>query len=419
MLRPILIASILLSILSLCVAATRLHAEDTWSRFRGPNGVGAVESPVFPAKWTEKDYRWKTQLPGIGYSSPVVWGDRIYITSGLEEDATLLIFSLNAKTGEIVWQQKILSETHSKHNLNCYASSTPAVDEQHLYVALAHPKMLSLVALEKSQGKEVWRRDFGPFLSQHGFGASPIVYEDLVILPNDQDSESSVIAVDRTTGKTRWQAPRRTQSAGFSTPMIYRPDGGSPQLVLTSWSHGFSGLDPKTGKTLWELPVLKFRVVGSPMEAAGLIVAAAGVGGVGRQTVAVQPGVPEKGVAAREVYSIEQKAVPLPYVPTPVAKGDLLFLLHDKGVISCVDAASGNLIWKERIGGDYFSSPIRVGDRLYCVSREGDMLVFAASKKYELLAKFPLGEKSNSTPAVAGDTMYLRTNTHLMALPAK
>jgi len=385
----------------------------SWARFRGPNGSGIEETADLPLPWTDKDYRWKVQLPGTGYSSPVVRGERVFVTSANEEDGTLFVQCLKAPSGEQLWKQTFPSTTYRMHKFNSYASSTPPADERYLYVTWATPKSYVVVALDQGQGREIWRSDLGPFVSQHGFGASAIVLADLLIVPNDQDGASSAVALDCQTGKTRWQTPRRSQGAAFATPCVFQPDGGKPQVILSSWAHGITSLDPQSGKVNWELPVFQNRVVGSPTVAAGLIFAAAGVGGVGRQMVAVQPGDPDRGVEAKVAYNIQGS---LPYVPVPVARGSLVFLWNDQGIVTCLDGPTGKVHWRQRVGGDYFGSPVRLGDRLYCIARDGKLVVLAAADKFQLLARIDLGERSHSTPALAGGVLYLRTVSHLMAL---
>jgi outer membrane protein assembly factor BamB len=243
-----------------------------------------------------------------------------------------------------------------------------------------------------------------------------MLFDDLVILADEQDGESSIVALDRRTGQTRWKAERRTEKAAYATPCIYRPDEGPPQLIVNSWAHGMSSLDPRTGKANWEQAVFKNRVVGSPVVAAGLLFGYCGTGGIGRQMFAVKPGNPATGAASEIAYEIKGS---LPYVCTPVACGDLLFIWFDRGVVTCLHAPTGEIVWQERIGGDYFGSPVRVGDRLYCISREGEMVVLAASREFQEHARIDLEEPSNSTPAVAGGVMYLRTASHLMSLGGK
>lgn len=403
------LASLLILLLALPVMA------QPWPRFRGPNGEGISEATAIPVTWTDQDYQWKVKLPGIGQSSPVIWGERIFVTSAVD-DATQILFCLNTSDGKPRWERRFPSSTHSQHKLNCYASSTPALDATRVYFAWATPKDFFVVALDQERGEELWRRDLGPFESEHGFGASPIVVEDMVVMVNDQDGKSNVVALDCATGKTRWTAPRRTEKTGYSTPCLYQPEGASPQLILSSWAHGLTGLDPQTGKTIWELGVFQHRVVGSPMVASGLIVASAGTGGAGKRLVAVRPANPAKGVEAKLSYEVTGS---LPYVPTAVAKGDLLFLWYDRGVVTCLDAPTGKIHWRERIGGDYFSSPIRVTDHLYNITRDGKVIVLAASQTFKRLGEIDLGEPTKSTPAVADGVMYVRTLSQVMAVGKK
>jgi outer membrane protein assembly factor BamB len=275
---------------------------------------------------------------------------------------------------------------------------------------------LTVVKLEQATGKEQWRCKLGAYAAEHAVGASPIVYQDMVIVPNEQDGDSSIVALERQTGKIRWKAERRTEKTAYATPCLYVPENGPAQLIVNSWAHGFSALDPLTGKALWELPIFKNRVVGSPLVCSGLVIGSSGGGGIGRQMFAVRPGEPERGIDAEVVYELKGS---LPYVVTPIACGDLLFSWFDKGVVTCLEIASGEVIWKERIGGDYFGSPVCVGGNLYCISREGQVVVLAASRQFEELGRVELGEASHSTPAVAGGVMYLRTKSHIMALGGK
>jgi outer membrane protein assembly factor BamB len=345
-------------------------------------------------------------------------GDRLYVTSTNADDATRTLHCVDTVDGKTAWKQSFPSTTHRMNGSNSYASSSPAVDAERVYLLWSSPESYTAIALDRSTGKEVWRRELGPFESQHGFGASPILFGEMLIAPNDQDGKSFVVALDRKTGKTVWQAERKTVTSGtcYSTPCIFQPEGGAPQLILTCLAHGISGQDPQTGKTIWELPVLKARVVGSPMIASGLIIAGCGQGGGGKQFVAVRPADPAKGVEAKLAYEFPS---PLPYVPTPVAYGRLVFLWSDQGLVTCADAPTGEIRWREKVGGKYFASPIRVQDRLYCTSQTGDMVVLAAADKYKLLGHVDLEEPSFATPAIADGVMYLRTLSHLMAVSGK
>ncbi len=398
------------------LAAERPVAGQQWTRFRGPNGSGESPAANLPVTWSEKDYRWRVALPGTGHSSPVIWGQRIFVTSASEEDGRQIVQCLETAGGGLKWQRELPAGKYHRNALNSYASSTPAVDADRLYVSWLAAGTHTIAALGQTDGREVWRRELGPFTAQHGFGASPIVVGGLVVVPNEQDGPSSIVALDCRTGDVRWTQPRRTEKAAYSTPCILsQTGGGTTQLIVSSWAHGVSGLDLQTGKAIWELPLFRFRVVGSPALVAHgeLVVAQAGEGGVGKQCVVVRPGEPAKGIAPKLVYEVSG---PIPYVPTPVAKGDLLFLWGDAGIVSCLDAPTGKLHWRQRVGGSYFSSPVRVGDCLYNVARDGRVVVLAASATFAKLGESALGEPSQSTPAVSDGVMYLRTVRHLMAL---
>jgi outer membrane protein assembly factor BamB len=384
-----------------------------WTRFRGPNGSGVSSATTIPVRWTEKEYNWKVKLPGVGHSSPVLWGERIFITSGDEQSGKRLVFCLRAKDGGQIWSREFPGERHGKHTDNSFASATPAVDERHLYLSWATPKEYLVMALDHD-GKEVWRVDLGPFKSGHGFGSSPIVHEAMVILSNDQDGQSSLLALDRASGKERWKVARQSK-ASYATPCIFQPKDRPPELIFTSWEHGITSIDPKTGRKNWESDIFSKghteSPIASPIVAGDLVLGTCGWLGVKKEVVAVRPLAPADKRDA--VYRLDRSA---PLVPTPLVKDDLLFLWSDEGHVSCADVKTGEVHWRERVPGAYYGSPVWASDKLYCMSRDGDLLVLAASKKYEQLARNPLGEGSHSTPAIAGGRMYLRTFSHLISI---
>jgi len=408
---PILLISIFFA-----SAAPVATGDEQWTRFRGPNGNGVGQASHLPETWTESDYNWKIQLPGKGFSSPVIWNDRLYVTSTIEESATLIILCLNTADGSVRWKQEFQVKPHPKYKANCDACATPAVDADRLYVVWATPDEHVVRALDQRDGTDVWQRDLGPFVAEDGFGTSPILVGDVVVLSNDQDPEgtSTIVALDRETGRTRWQVDRESKKATFSTPCLFKPEGGKPQVIVLSCAHGVTSLDPANGTANWALDdVFELRTTGSPLVASGMIFASNGGGTSGKYLVAVRPGIPERGVAAEVVYRIDEAA---PYVITPVAKWPLVFIWSDRGIVTCIDGPSGNVHWRERVGGKYLGSPVRVGDRIFSMSNSGEMVVLAAAEEFKVLARIDLGEPSHSTPSVSDGVMYLRTLSHVMSL---
>lgn len=400
------------------VLLSQAHAvsAQTWSRYRGPNGTGIVSAPNIPSKWTEADYNWKTKLPGQGHSSPVLWGDKIFLLSADDEPAVRYVLCLSAKDGKILWQRQYPAKLHKKHLLNTFASSTPAVDAERIYVSWSTPDEYTFLALTHD-GRDAWRLNLGPYISQHSCGTSPMLYGDMVILCNEQDGEmkgendgagvSFLLAVSAKDGSQRWRIDRKSAVVTYSTPCVY-PYKGQDVLLFNSQGHGISAVEPKSGKVLWETEVLNKRSVSSPVFYKDLVFATCGSGGGGNYVVAVRVG--DKPEVA---YKIEDSA---PYVPTLLVKDDLLFMWSEKGIVSCAKAATGEVLWKERLGGKFWGSPICIDDRLYCTAEDGEVIVLAAKDKYELLAKNPLGEASSSTPAVVNGRLYLRSVSHLISL---
>lgn len=405
-----------IAVLITLIAAQSAQSQE-WTRFRGPNGTGISEAEGIPTVWTEEDYNWTAELPGIGHSSPVLWGDKIFLTSAREEGAIRTVLCLSAADGRILWSKDYESTPHAKHARNSFASPTPAVDSERVYVAWSAPEKYTLLALDH-YGNPAWDRDLGPYISQHSCGTSPILYDNMVVIGNDQDApgESFLLAVDSHTGEDRWRTPRKSARVAYSTPCVYRPADGEEQLIFNSMAHGISGIDPTDGATLWEREVFDKRSVSSPIVVAGNVFGSCGSGAGGNYVVAVRPGDAAKNIETEEAYRVDRQA---PYVPTPVAKGELVFLWSDKGIVTCINARTGESLWQERIRGNFSGSPIRVGDALYCISDDGDVFVLAATDEFKQLAKIPLGETSRSTPAVADGTLYLRTESHLFSVGGK
>jgi outer membrane protein assembly factor BamB len=384
-----------------------------WPRFRGPNGSGVSASDL-PTRWTEKDYRWQAKLPGPGHSSPVLWGERLFVTSA-GDAGKLHVVCLDAASGRIEWKRELDAGAPSGHKDNNLASATPAVDAQRVYVAWGTPKQVVLLALTHD-GKEVWRRDLGPYRGGHGFGSSPIVHEELVIVPCEHEGKDSLAAVDAATGKDRWRVPRKSRNT-YATPCVYQPPGRPAELIAVSYEDGITSLDPATGRHNWETDAFDKRhveaAIASPVVHGDMIIGTAGWLGVRYESIAIRPDTAKDKRGT--VYKLDRDP---PLVPTPLVKDDLLFLWNDRGIVSCCGATTGQNHWRERVDGTFYASPVAAGQHVYCPSREGDMIVLAASKKFEEVARIPLGEGTHATPAIAGGRMFVRTLTRIMCVEA-
>ncbi len=403
---------------ALCFGPVRHSQAQEWTRFRGPNGSGISEAKTIPSQWTDADFNWKIALPGVGHSSPVLWGDRVFITTGDDKQSRFVVLCLKASDGSTLWKKEFPFMPYRKHPNNASATSTPTADADRVYICRSEPAHNFLFALDH-RGTLVWEKDFGPLRTQHGGGVSPILHNGMVILPNEQDGESSLIAVDARTGETRWKTPRQTgpSSAAYSTPCVYQPKEGKPSLVFNSEMHGISAVAPDSGKVLWEFgEAFDKRSVSSPVIAGDLIIGSCGSGGGGNFAIAVRPGDPAHDKKPERVYEVRQSA---PYVPTSVCVGEWLYLWSDAGIVSRVHAATGEVKWQERVGGNFFSSPVCVDGRLFCVSKTGEVVVVATSEKFEVLARNQLGELTHSTPAIAGGRMYIHTSQHLISVGGK
>lgn len=418
----------LLCLLNTCLLLqlTCLNAAE-WTRFRGPNGTGVGHTDSIPLDFTAADFNFKTELPGgSGCSSPVVWNDKAFVLSANADDATRYVVCINAMTGDKLWQKEFKSESHHLHTRSSYASCTPAVDEERIYVAWSTPKETSFKAFNHD-GTEAWSKNLGTWQSQHGFGTSPVIYKDLVILHNSQQAdklkegdkpgESFMMAFDRKTGDEKWRTPLVSKNVCYSVPFIYEGDNGD-ELVCSSTGNGIFSLNPMTGTENWSVNdgLFSMRTVGSPVTAGGLIFGSTGSGGYSSNyVVAVKPG-RNAELAYKVANSSKFKA---PYVPCLLPKGDRVFAMYDRGFASCIDAKTGDVIWVERTNAALSSSPVLVGDRIYCVAEDGAVWVFAAADEFKLLAKNELGEDSKATPAVANGRMYFRTDSHLISVGGK
>jgi hypothetical protein len=326
------------------------------------------------------------------------------------------VLCLGTARGDLVWRRDFPVAPYHRTNFNTLASGSPAVDQDRVYTAWSDAERMVARTFDHA-GKLLWERDLGPFASQHGGACSPVLWHDLVIISKEHDGESFITALDAATGAPRWKAPRHQTPTTYATPFLYEPDAGPPALVFAGQGHGFSALSPADGTTLWELPgVFDKRVVGSPILADGLLIASCGSGEGGNYLVAARPGDTRQGTHPAVAYKITRSS---PYVPTSVCAEGRLFLWADDGTVSCLRPATGEVVWQQRLGKHFFSSPVWVDGRVFCASTTGDVLVIRAGDRFELLATNPLGETVHSTPAVAGGRMFIHTTKHLVCVTSE
>lgn len=412
-LRETVLFGLLLTILTLPLTSTA----ENWERFRGPNGAGQSDDSTIPSKWEPENILWKQALPGVGHSSPVIWNEHLYIISADSATGAQIVSAFNIHTGTPVWDKKLDASAYRVHKLNSLASSTPAADADHVYVLWLNNGEVSLAAFTHD-GEEKWRRDIGPFKEQHGFGLSPVVVEDVVCVGRDSETESGIAAFDRNTGELRWTLPVEANVTAFATPCLLEPKTGPKLLVASNTTLGVAAIDVSCGKLVWQgfKSELDQRCVASPFIADGKIFVGCGQGGRGKLLLALRPS--DDNSPPQEVYRVSQNA---PQVPTPVVAGNLLFCWSDRGIVSCFDVATGKRHWMERIGGDFHSSPIAIGNRIFGFSRQGDAIVLAADQEFKELARNSLSDPVVATPAVANQRLFVRTTETLYCIgkPAK
>ncbi len=395
-----------------------LSQESPANRFRGNQGLGAYEECSVGIPWKDQSIS-KVDLPGIGNGSPVLWqdsanGSRAYVLSASATDATRHVIAIDLANNKVLWTTSCPSAKHRLHQFTTYASSTPAVDQNGIYVAWGEPEHVYVKHLGHD-GQERWTRDFGRYVSQHGFATSPMLLDGKLYLLDSQDAEEleagvapgedRMLALDAKTGQTLWERKLPTKRVCYGLPSVRTLADGSKELVCATTAMGIFGMDPSTGEIRWNHDCFKQRVCSSTLLVGPLAIATHGSGG-GRDNMLVAYDMDAK----KERFRIQRAA---PYVPTAVAKGDLLFLWSDAGIVSCVRLDDGQVLWSERIGGNFFSSPILVGNRLLNVSDTGNVTILAAGDKFEKIASISTDETVRSTLVASQDMLLLRTYEQL------
>ena len=379
-----------------------VRAED-WPQWRGPRGDGTSLETGIPTHWSAtENVRWKTPIPGGGHSSPIVSGDRIFLTTCIEDTNQRMLLCLDRVNGKILWQKEVLkAPLEHKHDLNSYASATPATDGKHVWISFFEEPRIELVCYD-FEGNEIWRRSPGEFHSVHGFCSSPVLYNDLLILNCDQDAPAYIVAYDKDSGAEKWRADRPNRTRSYCTPII-RNLAGREQLLL-SGSKCVASYDPADGKQLWLVDGPTEQFVASLVVTDGIVFVTGGFPTL--HLIAINPD-GSGNVTQSKVLWHEHRGVS--YVPSPIAAGDWFFLVSDDGVATCWDAKAGTMLWKHRLGSHHSASPVSIEGNLFFTSDDGETFVFKAAPKFELIARNPLGEGCRASPAVSHGQLFVRT----------
>jgi outer membrane protein assembly factor BamB len=393
---------------ALSLLSSPLLAAD-WPQFRGPSGQGLSQEKGLPFEWSEtKNIKWKTAIPGAGWSSPSIAGDRIWLTTSTERGASLRVVAVDAATGKIALDKEVIRVNDKGpgiHGKNSFASPTAIVSGDRVYLHFGFYG----TACVKTNGDLLWKTTL-KYEPQHGPGGSPALFEDLLIISCDGFDAQYVTALDAATGKVRWKTPRGKGNQAYTTPLVIDVEGR--QQVISPGAHHAYAYDPKTGKELWYIEYGSgFSNVPRAVYAHGLVYICSGF--FEPVLFAVRPD--GKGnVTKSHVAWSHRRAVPL--TPSPVVVGEEIYIVSDNGIGTCLDAKTGEVRWTQRIGGNHSASPLSADGRVYFLSEEGECTVIAPGKSYKELARNGIGERTLASLAVAGKALYLRGDRSLYRL---
>jgi outer membrane protein assembly factor BamB len=416
-------------------------ADDHWPQFRGPQSTGVVEDPALPDKWSAtENVAWKAAIPGLGWSSPIVWGDRIFVTSvisaaeietpkkGLyfggnrldvpKDEHRWMVYCVDWKTGKILWESEAFrgAPKTARHLKNSYASETPVTDGERLYAYFGNVGLFCY----DLKGKQLWKQMFEPRPTRFGWGtaASPVVYKDRLYIVNDNDEKSFFAAYDKKTGQEIWKIEREVGS-NWVTPYIWENKRRTEIIVPATKAVRAYDL---SGKVLWEFKGMSTIVIPTPFSKFDLLYIASGyVGDQHRPVYAVRPGASgdislKQGETSNEfiAWYLPQGG---PYNPSPIIYGDYYYTLYDRGFFTAHDAKTGKLIYdKQRIdpaSGAFTSSPWAYNGKIFCLSEDGDTFIIQAGAEYKLVGKNSLDEMCMATPAMARGSLIIRTASKL------
>jgi outer membrane protein assembly factor BamB len=401
------------------LAGAHLSGEN-WPQFRGPESRGVSTETGLPVKWgASENVRWKTTLPGPGHSSPIVWGNRIFLTAFKSSSSwrlfgpptgQLAAIALDKATGKVVWEKELAASSESMHPTNSPASPTPATDGKLVYVYLG---ARGVVALD-FDGKQVWEVKLGPYPNEWGSASSPVLYRNMLLLNVDSDGDDFLLALDKATGKILWRTSRAGSTRSWPTPVIWN-NNGVDQIVV-SGSGRVKGYEVATGKEIWTVRGLTTWVTPTPVTAHGMLyVASDGPGG--NVIMAIRPGGTGDITRTHVAWRYDRSA---PYVSSPVVVGDYIYSVKNGGIMTCLNAKTGALAWQQRLpsGGDYYASLLAADGKIYAASEDGGITVLEARPVYTPLSTNVMNERSMASFAVSDSQIFIRTDASLFAIGA-
>jgi len=388
------------------------HAQN-WPCWRGPNGDGTSIETNLPTRWDSvTNVEWKIRVPGTGYSSPVVWKDRLFLVTALAETHEKVLLCYDCKKGSLLWRKTVLNTMfENKHDNNSYASGTPATDGNSVYVSFLDGQDVVVAAYDFS-GKQVWIQRPGTFSSPHGYSCSPALFEDKVIINGDSQGDSFVAALSRTDGSIIWKVRHEKPAHSFSTP-IFRQMAGKMQMIFCG-NREIASYNPADGSKNWFVTGPSEDFCSSPLynEKSGLVLVSSAW--PVRILAAIKPDGQGDVTKSKVVWQSKKGAY---YVPSPVCTDDYMFTTMTTGQVHCIEVSTGRILWVQNMGAQY-SSPVLAGGLVYMPNDEGVITVIKPGPKFEYLAKNPIGEKMYASPAISNGKIYLRGFQHLFCISA-
>jgi outer membrane protein assembly factor BamB len=384
---------------------------ENWPSWRGPNGDGTSAETNLPIQWdSTKNVLWKSPVPGIGYASPIIWGDRLFTVTAIPESQERVLLCYDNKSGKLLWQKTVLkAPLEKKHKDNSYASGTPATDGKLVYMSFMDGTDV-VVAAHDFTGKQIWLQRPGTFTSPHGFCCSPALYEDKVIINGDSQKDAFVAALSRTDGRTLWKTPHENPALSFSTP-IFRKIAGRTQMIYLG-NREVASYNPDDGSRNWFVNGPSQDFCASPVysEQTGLVLISSSW--PERHLMAIKPDGFGDVSDSHVVWRSKKGAF---FVPSPICVGEYFLSTMTSGQVHCIEAATGTILWKENLGKQYPSSVLADG-LVYMPNDDGVITVIKPGPTFECVAKNVLGESMRASPAISNGRIYLRGDKHLFCI---